>query len=647
MKTLIIFIFSIASLVPYYAQQSLVLAYTGGIRQPGSHPKTNMDVTGITTTDQESFSFRENSVKLDTSVRSDSVRSNAANLILKVKKKGHIDNLKTNMLNKNSKIKVTFNVYMAYVQNLNPTIDSVFISGTFPGAVWNKPGTNHALRMSDIDSNKVYSITINFDSAQEVQYKFFINAGWGGGEWQGGDNRVVNIYKDTTFNNIFGDSHNDFFIRYPNSSDAWLLQATGFSNQYRGIADMYIVNPQVVWANAFDGLDPSTCIQVFTKTTDGGKTWIPGKYTGVPANSTISMIDAISSQKAWIAVYKKSNQLGVNGIFVTYDGGKSWSQQTSAAFSNSKSFPDIVYFWNAQKGVCIGDPINNYFEIYTTNNGGINWIQVPSENIPVSLSGEYGYIHLYSVYGNTIWFGTNKGRVFKSTDQGYHWTVASTGMTEISNLGFHNDSIGIATYRLYGHSGGIIAFQMTKSVDGGATWSTVNPSGVYYKSDLAVVPDAPGMLISTGISQDILDNGSAYSLDDGNTWTQLDDSIKYTSVKFYSSSVGWAGGFNENSSSRGIWKWQGIPATGVTKFPVEPLSVKIYPNPSSGIVHFRIPVNEQVTEVSIYNLRGKLIGRYRKIGKDNTLDMSNMAGGGYVVIVKTKKGVSKLKLVLQ
>ncbi len=580
-----------------------------------------------------------------------SSKSKTVNSRLNVKNKKNFDNLGQQKLKENNKITVTFNILMSHVQNFNPKIDSVFIAGTFPNAIWNIPGSNHALRMSDPDSNLVYSISISFDSTQEVQYKFFINAGWGGGEWQGGANRVVNITHDTTLNDIFGFPSLSFTTVFPTSSDAWLLQSTGFLAQFTGINYISIANPNVVWANAYDGLNPSANIDEFTKTIDGGKTWIPGKYTGVHINSYISNITALSGQKAWIAVAKESNTLAKNGIFVTNDGGNSWIQQTSAVFTNVKSFPDVVYFWDEQNGVCFGDPVNNYFEIYTTTNGGTNWVQVPTGNIPISVYGEYGYANLFSVYGNTFWFGTNRGRVFKSTDKGYHWTVASTGMPEVTFLGFHNSNTGIAIYQSYNPSGTIIYFQMKKSVDGGTTWKTVTPSGKYFKSSMAVVPDAPGMLISTGISQTLSENGSAYSLDDGNTWTQLDDSVLYTTVKFFSSSVGWVGGFNENSSSRGIWKWQGIPTTGVTETPEDYLKIKIFPNPSSGIVHFSLPVNEQLIEISIYNMDSKLVSSFENgqgsTGENYVIDLKNLPKGIYVAVVRTKQGVGKLKLVLQ
>lgn len=443
----------------------------------------------------------------------------------------------------------------------------------------------------------------------------------------------------------------NFIIVYPLTSGAWLPQATGFSAQYRGINYISIVNPDVVWANAYDGSGNNANVQEFTKTVDGGNTWRPGKYSGVPVGYTVGCISATDSTHAWIAMYNNNATTGHGGIFATTDGGKTWNQQSTAVFDNKASFPDVVYFWNNEDGFCMGDPVNSYFQIYTTTNGGTNWTAVPDSHMPVALTGETGYVDLYAVHGKTVWFGTSKGRVYKSSDQGFHWSVSSTGMPDMTTLGFHNDTLGIATYTKYSQGGdSITSFQIVKTVDGGKSWTTVTPTGHYYKSDMAVIPDAPGMLVSTGISQNLAQCGSAYSLDEGNTWTMLDDSVQYTTVKFYNSSVGWAGGFSENSSSRGIWKWLGIPTTGVREIPGQG-TMKIYPNPSSGIVHFYVPEVKKAFHISVFDMEGKLVKRIQGMAVNSsheyTLDLSQLKKGFYVAVLKTDQMVIKKKFIIQ
>jgi len=438
-----------------------------------------------------------------------------------------------------------------------------------------------------------------------------------------------------------------FIQVYPLVTGAWIPQSTGFSTTPVGIDYISIVNPDTVWADAFDGSGQGTHLLKFTKTTDGGNTWTPGSYSGVPSSCTVSSISAISANQAWIATYSSTHS--DQGIYVTSDGGASWTKQATAYFSLSSSFPDGVYFWDKNNGICFGDPISGYFEIYTTTNGGSTWTKVPKSNMPAALSGEYGYVSLFAVYGNTFWFGTNKGRVFKSTDRGLNWTVSNTGMTEVTNLGFHNANDGVATYVSYDSTGSINNFAMVKSTDGGRTWSTVSPTGTFYKSSLAVVPNKPGMLVSVNGLSNTSKDGSAYSMDEGKTWTQLDTLIQYTSVKFYNDKVGWAGGFN-NSPSRGIWKWKPI-ATGVTKLPVVRTKVKIYPNPSTGIVHLIFPENKRITEILIYDLQGRMVSRFipkqGRSSRKSVMDLKNLKKGVYVVEVKMAQGMTRQKLILE
>lgn len=446
----------------------------------------------------------------------------------------------------------------------------------------------------------------------------------------------------------------NYIVVYPLVSGVWMPQATGFTAQYQGIDYICIVNPDTVWADAYDGSGQGADVLEFTKTTDGGNTWTPGLYNGVPSSCSVSSISAVSANKAWIATYRTSDTVPVTaqGIYATTDGGQTWTKQSSASFISNSSFPDGVHFWNANDGFCFGDPVNGYFQIYTTTDGGNTWTQVPNSNVPGAATGEYGYTNLYATYGDsTIWFGTNEGRVYKSTDRGHHWTVSTTGMSDMSALGFHNDSVGIATHVSYDSKGNISSVTMVKTTDGGATWTSVIPAGDYFKSDVAVVPNAQGMLVGVQDENTLLECGSAYSLDEGNTWTKLDDSVQYTMVRFYSSSVGWAGGFSENSSSRGIWKWLGIPPTGVTELPVAGVIIKVYPNPTEGIVHFYLPKNETVTGISIYNLEGKLVSRPESnqtyAGQDYVMDLKGLSSGIYVAVVRTKQGVSRIKLVLR
>jgi hypothetical protein len=99
---------------------------------------------------------------------------------------------------------VTFNVDMTDVVPFNPLTDVVYLAGSFPGAFWNEPGTNPNLMMApESPGSLIYTITLSLPPGY-YEYKYFRNAGWGGGEWGGGPNRNVTIDNDAVINDVWG-----------------------------------------------------------------------------------------------------------------------------------------------------------------------------------------------------------------------------------------------------------------------------------------------------------------------------------------------------------------------------------------------------------------------------------------------------------
>ncbi len=96
---------------------------------------------------------------------------------------------------------VTFNCDMSLAESFDPLSDDVYISGDFLG--WAAPGTNAEYQLTDDDNDMIYSVTLNAPVA-DIAYKYFMNAGWDGGEWSGGDNRSTTITGITTLNDVFG-----------------------------------------------------------------------------------------------------------------------------------------------------------------------------------------------------------------------------------------------------------------------------------------------------------------------------------------------------------------------------------------------------------------------------------------------------------
>ena len=132
------------------------------------------------------------------------------------------------------------------------------------------------------------------------------------------------------------------------------------------------VNQDICWGIVADPTNNMNPVQEYTRTIDGGINWIGGNITNC-AGRCPSSIFALNADTAWASMYSGNGGPGTGAIMRTDDGGNTWYQQTTALFSATGNFPDFVYFWDANNGMCLGDPTNGYFEIYTTIDGGTNW----------------------------------------------------------------------------------------------------------------------------------------------------------------------------------------------------------------------------------------------------------------------------------
>jgi photosystem II stability/assembly factor-like uncharacterized protein len=330
----------------------------------------------------------------------------------------------------------------------------------------------------------------------------------------------------------------------------WIEQASGFWEASRGIHYMDAVDENVVWAVAYDGVS-SMPVQEFTRTTNGGDLWEADVIFGAPEDGDTAMICAVDDMHAWVAIHSGDPQ----GIWATTNGGDSWVHQDTADFSGIGAFPNVVHFWDENNGWCQGDPVDGYFEMYTTTNGGTTWTRVPSEDIPEPLTGEMGTVGYYDAVGDTVWFGTQGGgRVYKSTDKGYHWTVAdpSSPSGAYIDIRFKDALNGLAMDKNFAEA------WLAETSDGGATWTEVSYTGICHAADFDYVPGTDNMYVSTGVQTGVPEyNGATYSLDGGHTWqtwTEV-EGIQLFGTSWVEGVIGWAGNFNTDEFTGGVYKY--------------------------------------------------------------------------------------------
>ena len=408
---------------------------------------------------------------------------------------------------------------------------------------------------------------------------------------------------------------------------AWNKKASNFNIKNRSIDQIKFATKDIIWTKAGDATTDAQ-IREFSVTLDGGNTWSINTINIANINLEgygVGNICPLDGNTAWASMFAPA---GGGLIAKTIDGGKTWEKQTTALFTAPAGFPNVVHFWDANNGVCMGDPNSGYFEIYTTINGGTNWTRVAKSKIPTYQTDEAGTTDLFDVKGDTIWFGTSKGRIYRSIDKGTNWTVASTGITDgQTNVKFRDNKRGVAYKQA-------APYTAKQTYDGGITWYAYKLPKYFREGLLVAVPKTKGRWLN--VSYD----GSAISNDDLYSWTPLDTAIAYTALAFYDLNTGFAGGINENATMGGIYKWKNLvttdPSMKIMESSIENVFFKLYPNPASKYLTISSDKMENTdVQVSIFNANGQYVNAMKIPNKQSVfkyeLNVQDLQKGLYLI----------------
>lgn len=308
-------------------------------------------------------------------------------------------------------------------------------------------------------------------------------------------------------------------------SAQWIKQDVDTTASFRGLS---VVNEKIVWASGTGG--------TVIRTVDGGKAW---DVISVPGAEKLDFrdIEAFDANTAYILSIGNGAD---SRIYKTIDGGKTWKEQFRNA--NEKAFYDAIACWDKKNCIAQSDPVDGHYVLINTADGE-TWKPIVSNSLPAAKDGEAAFAAsgtcLYINPANGDLFlvsGGTDARVFKSTDRGKSWTVASTPIVK-GSAGSGIFSIAMADAKRGVIVGGNyekpddVSNNLAYTTDGGRSWkSEAGLSG--YRSGVAYMRRFGYVAVGT--------NGSDLSTLGVRRWTALDKQ-NYNSVQA-KGNISWAVG---------------------------------------------------------------------------------------------------------
>jgi len=427
----------------------------------------------------------------------------------------------------------------------------------------------------------------------------------------------------------------------------WEASTIGFDDPLN-IWNMDAVDADVAWAITTDGIYSGdvwsiSTSKTFATTADGGNSWKTGEVP-LPSNDYgLWKVSAIDANTAWVAASNLFNLGAV--IYKTTDGGDSWAQLDVLS---SASFCTVLYFWDANNGVIIGDPLNSVFEIYTTNDGGDTWQKVSPENIPdPEFASEYVSTSVCSVVDDHIWFGTYGSRVFHSDDRGLTWTASKTPIANITSnpsiegLTFSDELRGVA----YSADYSSVPYQhlIAYTDDGGETWTQQEVENSDFAIFNAQYIAGTNLLIKTSrVSNSIGPFATSVSYDNGISWTDIEIGTPIADFEFVDMETAWAGKFKNNNDPTAMYKFTGDMLSGFFAPQVLEAELNVGPNPTIDEIAVEIrTVKASELTLQLFDLSGRLLVQ-RQLDKaqvfNEVIQLIDFSNGVYSLSVQNAAG---------
>ncbi|NRB51821.1 MAG: T9SS type A sorting domain-containing protein [Saprospiraceae bacterium] len=425
-------------------------------------------------------------------------------------------------------------------------------------------------------------------------------------------------------------------VQLSHAQETWLPLVNVLPDSF-GVSTISAVNEDVIWAVAVNWSVgppvPPDHVSKVLRSTDGGESWEVHDVEEARGRLCWKIV-GIDDTTAWLTS-QNLGAAGGRGLFKTTDGGHTWQEKF-----NHPAGGGALHFFDEQVAVCI-----NWPRIAYTFDGGQFWQFVPAFESLNPEEDEY-FIFIstiansFPVVGDTIWFGTTKGRLLRSADRGRSWTERSFGLGEVQvySLAFADSKNGLGVYIDQDS-----VRQVIRTMDGGDTWHQL---AVPNELGLLEITHLPGTAHTfAGVSYEDPPQ-TAFTYDFGDTWVISPDTISAAAITFLSSEVGWMADGNDDGNTPDIYQFNSdfLSSSHANELVQK---VTVFPNPFQTSINLELQ-NLSIEDISLFNAAGQAITLNPLQTQQERITIStrnNIAPGVYFLRVTTHLGILFKKLV--
>jgi len=407
----------------------------------------------------------------------------------------------------------------------------------------------------------------------------------------------------------------------------WTPMAAGMLPDNVVIFSISAVGEDVVWAIAseeyYQAPIPSTHRPLVLRSSDGGLNWFVAEIE--EAGGTICFqIVAEDSLTAWITTQDYGSGAG-RALYKTTDGGNNWTKK----LADNSGGVALYRFADGQHWLA-----QNRRRLSLSSTNGDTWV---NDSIIGYNANEFQILYsganLSNTVGDTVWSGTDGGRVIRITNYGENAEFFNTPLgtaTTITSVAFQDHLNGLCFSRNLSNNN-----RIARSTDGGATWAALaKQPGNTIGWNIAAVPGTPGFYVLAS-NYNYSQGKVAVTTDFGESWTLEDLGQSLNSVVFTSPTSGWIGGGRITSIDQpALFKYTGSPLVGSKGILPALPGFSVSPNPAGNVVHFNFDgfTGQENMTATLTDLAGRVV--FLGTISGNKLDISALDSGIYFLKIE-------------